>query len=142
MAPLPDELRARVVEADRRACAYCRTGELVSGIPLTIDHIVPVARGGATRFENLCLACRTCNEFKATAVAATDPLTQETVSLFHPRQQRWPDHFAWSPDGAKVEGRTAIGRATVVALRMNGALIVAARRRWCAVGWHPPLIDG
>jgi hypothetical protein len=43
--------------------------------------------------------------------------------------------------GTKVEGTTAIGRETVVTLRMNHALIVAARRRWCAVGWHPPAIE-
>lgn len=29
----------------------------------------------------------------------------------------------------------------VVALRMNHALIVAARRRWFVVGWHPPAIE-
>jgi hypothetical protein len=55
--------------------------------------------------------------------------------LFHPRQQHWQDHFAWSLDGTKIEGTTVIGRATVVALRMNHALIVAARRvldRWIA----------
>jgi len=67
---------------------------------------------------------------------AVDPLTQESVPLFHPRQQHWQDHFDWSLDGTKVEGTTAIGRATVVALRRNHALIVAARRRWCAVGCH------
>lgn len=113
----------------------------MSGIPLTYDHITPASRGGLTAFENICLACRTCNEFKTNTVRAVDPLTQESVSLFHPRQLRWQDHFTWSLDGTKVEGTTAIGRETVVALRMNHALIVTARRRWCAVGWHPPAIE-
>ena len=35
-------------------------------------------------------------------------------------------------------GLTAVGRATIVALNMNNAVIVYARRRWVSVGWHPP----
>ena len=31
-----------------------------------------------------------------------------------------------------------LGRATIVALNMNNAVIVYARRRWVSVGWHPP----
>lgn len=38
---LPAELRARVAQADQLRCAYCRMAEAVSGISLTIDHIVP-----------------------------------------------------------------------------------------------------
>jgi hypothetical protein len=138
---IPESLRTQIDATDRRSCCYCLTSEAVSGIPLTYDHITPASRGGLTTFDNVCLACRTCNEFKTNTIRAVDPLTQESAPLFHPRQQRWQDHFAWSLDGTKVEGTTAIGRATVVALRMNHALIVAARRRWCAVGWHPPTTE-
>ena len=138
---LPDTLRTRIDDADRRACRYCLTSETISGIPVTFDHIIPISRGGQTTFDNVCLACRTCNEFKADTVAAIDPFTQETVALFHPRMHPWADHFAWSADGSKVDGLTPTGRATVIALRMNGAVIVAARRRWCAAGWHPPVTD-
>jgi hypothetical protein len=135
---LSDELRFRIDAADRRRCQYCLTTEANSGIPLTYEHIQPVSRGGDTTFENLCLACRPCNEFKADATSAVDPVSGETVALFNPRAQRWGDHFAWSADASQVEGSTPIGRATVIALRMNRPLIVAARRRWARVGWHPP----
>jgi hypothetical protein len=37
-----------------------------------------------------------------------------------------------------IEGLTTIGRATVIALRMNNAVIVATRKRWFSIGWHPP----
>ena len=138
---IPESLRAQIDATDRGSCCYCLTSEAVSGIPLTYDHVTPTSRGGPTTFDNLCLACRTCNEFKTNTTRAVDPLTQESTPLFHPRQQHWPDHFAWSLDGTRIEGTTAIGRATVVALRMNHAPIVAARRRWCAVGWHPPAVE-
>jgi hypothetical protein len=84
------------------------------------------------------LACRRCNEFKGQATTARDPLTNQIVPLFHPRTQTWSEHFAWDASGTRVIGLTATGRATVIALNMNNAVIVDARRRWVSVGWHPP----
>lgn len=133
-----EELRARIDAADRRVCCYCRTAEANSGLRLTLDHIAPQSTGGATTFDNVCLACSACNEFKAGATHAVDPASGESVALFHPRTERWGDHFAWSPDATQIEGRTATGRATVLALRMNQPLIVTARGRWARLGWHPP----
>ena len=106
---------------------------------MTYDHIQPRSKGGDTSFENLCLACRSCNEFKGNLTQAIDPLTAELVPLFHPRQQQWSEHFVWSADGTRIEGLTVIGRATVVALRMNHPVIIGARRRWVSSGWHPPI---
>jgi len=40
-------------------CAYC--GEHGR---LTLDHVVPLARGGAHRIENLVAACKPCNSRK------------------------------------------------------------------------------
>lgn len=103
-----------------------------------MDHIEPLARGGDTSFENLCLCCRPCNEFKSDAVDVVDPAIGERVSLFHPRRQAWADHFTWSADAARIEGLTPTGRATIIALRMNRPMLVTARRRWFLAGWHPP----
>lgn len=65
-------------------------------------------------------------------------VTLVRVPLFHPRNQQWATHFNWSQDGSEIIGRTAIGRATIAALKMNHLEIVEARRRWASVGWHPP----
>jgi HNH endonuclease len=137
-AYIPVDLRSQIEQADRGRCCYCLTQSVNSGIPLSFDHVLPRSRGGATTFENVCLACRSCNEFKSDLTAAIDPLTGDLVPLFNPREQNWAEHFAWSEDGTRVVGQTAIGRATVLALQMNRAMIVVARRRWVAVGWHPP----
>jgi hypothetical protein len=133
-------LRLSITEADLQQCCYCLTNEKNSGIPMTYDHIIPRSKGGNTSFENMCLACRSCNEFKGSLTEINDPLTTEIVPLFHPRQQQWSEHFVWSTDGTRIIGLTAIGRATVIALRMNNPVIVGARRRWVSSGWHPPLI--
>ena len=77
-------------------------------------------------------------EFKGAQVASEDPVTGKAVALYHPRRQRWSEHFRWSLDGTEVVGITPIGRATSLALKMNNPLVVEARRLWVAVGWHPP----
>jgi hypothetical protein len=131
-------LREIVTQAARRRCGYCLTQELVVGPPMEIEHIVPEALGGRTEEANLWLACSLCNEHKGARVAAIDPLSGETVALFHPRRQVWSEHLAWSPDGTRVGGRTPAGRATVVALSLNRPPLVRSRRAWVRVGWHPP----
>jgi hypothetical protein len=67
-----------------------------------------------------------------------DPVTDEQVPLFNPRQQAWHEHFTWSDDGTHIVGLTACGRVTVVALQLNNEYLVNARRRWVMAGWHPP----
>ena len=106
-----------------------------------LDHIIPAAAGGQTIWENLCLACHSCNEFKGAQAEAEDPQTGQRVQLFHPHWQLWREHFRWSEDGADIIGLTPVGRATVAALNMNHPGIVEARRRWARVGWHPPRDD-
>ncbi len=135
---IPVEIRQSIMALDKRRCAYCLSPEVLSGIALTFDHIVPVAAGGETALDNLCLACRSCNEFKGVQMAGGDPETGETASLFNPRAQRWSAHFRWDESGTLVEGVTAVGRATVSALKLNHSLIVKTRVRWVMAGWHPP----
>ena len=119
-------------------CGYCLTTEMLIGAPMEIEHIIPTALGGQTEEGNLWLACSLCNEYKGVRVVAPDPLTDELVPLFNPRQQSWSEHFAWSQDFEQIVGRTAIGRATTVALRLNRPLLVRSRRIWVVAGLHPP----
>jgi hypothetical protein len=132
------QLTAQVLADAGHRCGYCRTDERLTGSPLSIEHILPIAAGGPTERENLWRSCRECNERKGAQVQATDPESSEIVALYNPRTQRWADHFRWSDDGLFVLGLTAVGRATVVALDLNRAHQLVARQRWVVVGWHPP----
>ena len=134
---IPADLRRIVVEDAGHQCGYCLSDEALMGVPLTIDHIIPVAAGGPTTRDNLWLASRPCNEFKSTRTHATDPKTDEAVPLFNPRTQDWHAHFTWSTDQTQIIGLTAVGRATVVAMQLNRPMLVRARRRWILAGWHP-----
>jgi 5-methylcytosine-specific restriction endonuclease McrA len=135
---LSSNLQKRLEEADDHRCAYCQTSEANTGQPMTVDHILPRAQGGVTTYDNLCFACRCCNEFKSSQTTAEDPLSGEIVPLFHPRRNSWNDHFMWDESGVLLVGLTPIGRATIVALKLNNSVIVAVRYRWVSVGWHPP----
>lgn len=135
---IPQQLREQVRIADRQRCCYCLTSEANSGIPMTFDHILPVSKGGATNFANLCLACRSCNEFKSDLTLVKDPVTDQIVQLYNPRTQVWSDHFYWGEDVSKIESKTSVGRVTIISLRMNNTIIRAARLRWAIALWHPP----
>jgi hypothetical protein len=94
--------------------------------------------GGATTLENLAWACFGCNGRKYTKVTAVDPLTQQEVSLFNPRQQNWDEHFFWSEDFTQMVGQTTSGRATIAALGLNRPGVINLRRLLVSVGLHPP----
>jgi HNH endonuclease len=116
-------------------CEYCRTAEDNSGQTMQVDHIDP---SGGDGLENLCLSCWNCNNHKRQATQVTDPETGQRVALFNPRTQNWFEHFEWITGATRVRGLTPIGRATVVRLKMNRPVIVAARQRWVEGGYHPP----
>ncbi len=54
--------RFNVFLRDGFACQYC--GEAPHARDLTLDHVVPRARGGGTRWTNVVAACRPCNHGK------------------------------------------------------------------------------
>jgi hypothetical protein len=132
------ELQRRVRVHFANICTYCKTAEALTATTFEIEQINPRASGGATVFENLCLACPSCNRYKATRQTAIDPLTQEEVSLFHPHQEVWADHFVWNERSDEILGLTEIGRATITALKMNREALVRVRRMWVQLGEHPP----
>lgn len=66
--PVSPRLRAAVLERHGLICGIC--GDEITGGVLHIDHIHPVARGGATELDNLQPAHARCNLSKGARVAA------------------------------------------------------------------------
>jgi 5-methylcytosine-specific restriction endonuclease McrA len=130
--------RQAVARRARRLCEYCRSPDRYAPDPFSIDHVQPQARGGSHRISNLAYACAGCNGRKHTAIEARDPATGEIVPLYHPRRDRWSDHFAWSEDSAEILGHTAVGRATIARLELNRPHLTNLRRLLHAIGVHPP----
>jgi hypothetical protein len=130
-------MRARVEARARWRCEYCHAPQQVSGYRFHIEHIKPRAQGGINAATNCALACATCNLAKADKTHGNDPLTKLQVELFNPRTQIWQQHFRWARDKKTIVGKTAPGRATVMALDMNNQIHQEARRLWFQTGWLP-----
>ena len=107
-------------------------------VQFEIEHMIPKVAGGETARTNLWLSCPSCNRFKGVKVDAIDPETQIVVSLFNPRTQKWFEHFEWSEDGTHIIGRTAIGRATIEALKLNHPWWIECRTEWVLREDFPP----
>jgi 5-methylcytosine-specific restriction endonuclease McrA len=132
-------LRREVTQRAQGRCEYCRSQEAFSLDTFTIDHIHPVAGSGTDEPDNLAFACHNCNNRKQDDTTAIDPQTQERVPLFHPRHDRWSDHFFWSEDALTIVPATATGRATIMRLHLNRTGAVNVRRALLVLGEeHPP----
>lgn len=100
-------------------CEYCLLRQEDSHLAHHIEHIVAKQHGGSDDMDNLALACHRCNLCKGPNLTGLDRESGQIVPLFHPRRDRWAEHFAWR--GPRIEGLTAMGRATVLVLGMNDA---------------------
>lgn len=71
------KLKIKVHKRDGYVCRYCKTGMLVKyeaylkgqktrkKTGLTVDHVIPLSKGGTWSMENLVTSCRDCNAKKA-----------------------------------------------------------------------------
>jgi len=132
------EIRRQVIEQAQGRCEYCQCWVEYTTESFEVEHILPVSRGGTTSLDNLAYACSGCNGHKYNKISASDSLDRTEAPLYHPRKQRWQDHFGWDTTYTKVVGLTPSGRATVDALQMNRPGVINLRRLLLLVGKHPP----
>lgn len=96
--------KRNVFKRDRLTCQYC--GRQPGREELTLDHVKPKSRGGATSWENCVLACMSCNRRKADR-------TPEQAGM---RLRRRPVQPTWKPfyaHGGKLESwGPFLGRAS------------------------------
>jgi hypothetical protein len=109
--------RQLVRERAGHCCEYCRMPERHSALRFHIDHILPRQHGGTDAVENLALACPECNLRKGPNLTGMDPDTGIVTRLFHPRTDRWEQHFV--RDGATISGLTPVGRTTAWLFEIN-----------------------
>jgi 5-methylcytosine-specific restriction endonuclease McrA len=83
---LPKTLQTQVRDRARGLCEYCHAVEAWQYVRFTIDHILPRSRGGLDELDNLALACFNCNRKKSSRISGIDPKSEESSSLFNPRQ--------------------------------------------------------
>jgi hypothetical protein len=119
-------------------CEYCRSNTDFSPDPFSVEHIIPLSKEGSSAMNNLAYSCQGCNNRKYTHIEAINPVTTEVVRLFHPRKDKWIDHFQWSLDKTVIIGITPPGRASVSKLGLNRKGVVNLRQFLIEIGGHPP----
>lgn len=62
-SPIPEAVRSEVWRRDQGCCVQCGISQ-----NLEFDHIIPLARGGATSVRNVQLLCRSCNASKGDSI--------------------------------------------------------------------------
>jgi hypothetical protein len=130
--------REAVIRRANGCCEYCRSQVKYSSDPFVVDHIFPKSLGGQTTMDNLALSCNGCNGVKSTKTEAYDTVRQKFVPLFHPRKDKWAEHFTWDESWSHMIGLTPIGRATIKTLKLNRPHLVNFRLVLFEVGNHPP----
>lgn len=94
--------RQNVFVRDQFTCQYCR--KKMSEKKLTVDHVVPLSKGGTHEWSNVVAACGTCNNRKgnktleqANLRLQKEPETPRWIATaqWELRQNRVPDE--WRP---------------------------------------------
>ena len=133
MNPLYPDVARRAEER----CEYCRAPEQVFNFAFEVEHIQPRSTGGGDALDNLALACESCNLYKSDTTTGWDEAEGRDAPLFHPRRDRWDEHFRFDAATGTLQGMTVAGRATVARLKMNSPFQLRARQHWAQLGLYP-----
>ena len=131
-----DNLRRQVIERARSACEYCLIHEDDTYFGCHVDHIISLKHGGPTISENLAYACGFCNRRKGSDIGSIHWPTGQLIRFFHPRRDRWRDHFRL--DDAFIRPTSDIGRVTARILGFNDRDRVFERQTLMNLGRYPP----
>lgn len=78
---IPPVNRREVLRRDNHSCQYCGSNKR-----LTLDHVIPLSRGGQHTWNNVVTACERCNQRKSdrTPSEAGMPLGMKPKAPMHP----------------------------------------------------------
>ena len=117
MSYISASLRKQVTDRAESKCEYCQFPQALSFFTFEMEHVISEKHDGETVLDNLALACPPCNRAKGSDLGSIDYITQKLTPFFHPRLQRWSDHFRF--ENAAIVPLTAEGRVTTKILQFN-----------------------
>ena len=85
--------RHNIYLRDGNRCQYC--GHKFASSDLSLDHVIPLSRGGTSAWENVVCACLKCNVRKGNRTPAEAGLRLIT----HPERPRWSPVGQFSKSG-------------------------------------------
>jgi 5-methylcytosine-specific restriction endonuclease McrA len=75
--------RHNIYVRDGNRCQYC--GHKFPSAELSLDHVIPLSRGGNSSWENVVCACLACNVRKGNRT----PQEASMKLIVHPKKPRW-----------------------------------------------------
>jgi hypothetical protein len=132
---ISEDLRRLVSRRAAALCEYCLIHADDTFFGCEVDHIISRKHGGLTEADNLALACLACNRQKGTDIGSILRGVDELIPLFHPRRDRWSDHFRL--EGPTIRPLTPVGEVTVNLLRINARERLLERRLLISIGHYP-----
>jgi len=130
-------LRRLVIQRAHGICEYCLIHQEDAYLSFHIDHIVSRKQRGATTSANLALSCLRCNVTKGTDPGTFIGRPPRLVRLYHPRQDRWEEHFRLA--AARIVPLTDEGEATVRLLELNAPDRLLLRKTLIKAGRYPSI---
>lgn len=94
--PLSKKIRFEVFKRDKFQCQYC--GRKSPEVILNVDHIDPVANGGANDIFNLITSCFECNQGKKARLLSDDTVIQKQrkqIELIQERKEQLELMLEW-----------------------------------------------
>jgi hypothetical protein len=73
--------KAEVKQRAKDCCEYCGSQEEYSPDTFSVEHIIPLAKGGTNETDNLANACQGCNNHKFVSVEAIDPYLLMNIAI-------------------------------------------------------------
>ena len=134
---IPTRLRRLVLTRATGLCEYCLIHQEDAHFSFHVDHIISRKQHGPTTAGNLALACLRCNVAKGTDPGAFIGRPRRLVRLYHPRQDRWAEHFRIA--SARIVPLTEVGEATVQLLDLNASDRLLLRRVLIKAGRYPSI---
>lgn len=123
----PEGLKKEIAHRAENRCEYCRISQEHVEYTFHIDHIISLKHGGSTQANNLAFSCPDCNYNKGANIGTfLNPPERYFTPLFHPRHDRWEEHFELI-DGF-ISSLTPIGEATARILLFNTPERIILRR--------------
>jgi hypothetical protein len=133
-AALKEKVRSRA----NGCCEYCFSQFKYSPDPFSVEHIIPVSKGGSDEMDNLAYSCQGCNNKKYNHIQFKDLITGAFANLYNPRLDVWEEHFRWNEDFSLILGISPTGRATVSLLDLNREGVTNLRALLYLIAQHPP----
>jgi hypothetical protein len=137
MKPVSSRLRSIVVSRASHLCEYCLIHQDDACFSFQVDHIISRKHYGPTTASNLALACLRCNVAKGSDAGAVIGRPRRLVRLYHPRQDRWRDHFRLL--NVRILALSEVGEATVQLLDLNAPDRLQLRRALAKAGRYPTI---